>query len=175
MRLRIVEQFNHDKALLAADNTSLRNELVRAQTDLTFLSGAVREMVEHDGRISRTRLSEAVRICEQVDVKDAQVLGSSRLRRPGTPVPGSAKSAAASPARRFQVGAGTPTARNRHGSINGGSPAAGSRVALLMDTSAGGGMQRAMNGGSPHRASQGPAPSVATNGGHGPSAQGNGW
>lgn len=59
-------QFQHENSLLGADLTSAQNELARARADLVFLSGAVREMVTHEGKIGRTRLSETMRICTRV-------------------------------------------------------------------------------------------------------------
>jgi len=67
MTALLKQQAAHEHSMLAADNTSLRSELARAQTDLAFLSGAIKEMSNHSGRISRTRLHEAMRICSKVE------------------------------------------------------------------------------------------------------------
>jgi len=76
LRKRLQEQFIHEIQRCQADNVSLRNELVRAQTDLAFLSSTVSEMTQHGGRVGRTRLSEAMRICNRLDASGAPRGGS---------------------------------------------------------------------------------------------------
>lgn len=63
---RRIAKLKHERLLMSVDLGNARNEVARLQTDLDFLSSAVREMLDHSGHISDTRREEVVRIVRRV-------------------------------------------------------------------------------------------------------------
>lgn len=78
-----MEQLKHDKRLLQASLSRTKEDIARVQEDCVFLAGAVKEMVAHSGRIGRTRLNEALRICSRVSASSGDRSVSSHGRGHG--------------------------------------------------------------------------------------------